>query len=59
MKMLREGKIHFLGTDCHNMTTRKPDLAPALEVILRKKGEQLLRRLEQREARVLYKMKRV
>lgn len=36
LKMLRDGHIHFLGTDCHNTTTRKPDLAPALAAIDRK-----------------------
>lgn len=36
LKMLREGQFHFLGTDCHNTTTRKPDLAPALAAIARK-----------------------
>ncbi len=54
MKMLREGKFHFLGTDSHNMTTRKPDLAPALEIISRYGGEQWLSDLEQREAAMLY-----
>lgn len=53
MKMLREGKIHFLGTDSHNMDSRKPDLAQALDIINRKKGAQLLEELKKREAVVL------
>lgn len=53
MKMLRRGWIHLLGTDSHNMNVRKPDLAPALDIITRKKGEQWLAELEQREAVVL------
>lgn len=30
VSMLEEGKIHFLGSDCHNMTSRRPnwDLLP-------------------------------
>ena len=29
--MLKEKKIHFLGTDMHNMTTRKPEITPAYD----------------------------
>lgn len=25
MSMLRKGELHFLGTDCHNMSSRSPD----------------------------------
>ena len=53
MKLLREGRIHFLGTDAHNMETRSPDMAPALETIVRKGGEKLLLELNEREAAVL------
>lgn len=28
-KILRRGGIHFLGSDCHNLTTRKPNMALA------------------------------
>lgn len=50
MKLLRDGYIHFLGTDSHNMAARKPDLAPALEIITRKKGSLWITELERREA---------
>lgn len=33
LRMLRQGEIHFLGSDCHNMTTRPPRLGDAMEVI--------------------------
>lgn len=36
-KLLRNGTVQLLGTDCHNMTTRQPNLGKALEY-LRKKG---------------------
>lgn len=58
MKMLREDKIHFLGTDSHNMDRRKPNLAQALEIINRKKGAQLLAELKRREAVVLNETER-
>ncbi len=31
--MLREGRIHFLGSDSHNMDTRPPRLGKALEIL--------------------------
>ncbi len=33
LKMLAEGKIGFLGSDCHNMGDRSPNLGPALSLI--------------------------
>lgn len=56
MKLLREGKIHLLGTDSHNMCLRKPDLALASEIIKRKKGAYLLQELAEREEVVLHEM---
>ena len=35
---LRQGKIHILGSDCHNTSTRKPNLMDALAVINTKLG---------------------
>ncbi len=54
VKLLRKGKIHFLGSDAHNMDTRKPNLERALQRICKKKGARLLRMLSQREATVLH-----
>lgn len=36
-RLLRSGLAQLLGSDCHNMTTRKPNLGPAVEY-LRKCG---------------------
>lgn len=33
MRMMSAGLIQFLGSDCHNMTGRRPDLGPALELM--------------------------
>lgn len=33
MRMMDAGGIQFLGSDCHNMTGRRPNLGPALELI--------------------------
>ena len=44
--MLRSGEIHFLGSDAHNLSSRAPDLGPALEMVERKLGRDALFRLE-------------
>lgn len=39
MKMLRKNRIHLLGSDCHNLSTRLPNLGDAVEQIGRRLGE--------------------
>ena len=36
LKMMKRGQIHLLGSDSHNLTSRKPNIGPARELILRK-----------------------
>ncbi len=38
MGMLRSGKIHILGSDCHNLDSRKPNLGAAVARIRQKLG---------------------
>lgn len=52
LKMLSDGMIHFLGTDCHNMTDRAPNMASALKLIRHRLGEDFLDRLERMEERL-------
>ena len=33
LRMLKKGAIHLLGSDCHNLTDRKPNLGEAVELI--------------------------
>ncbi len=40
LKLIKEGYIDLLGSDCHNTGTRSPRLAPALEVIDMKIGRE-------------------
>lgn len=54
VKMLKQDKIHFLGSDSHNMNSRKPDFDSALAVINQRDGDHWLSVLEQREAVMLY-----
>ena len=55
LKLLRENKIHLLGSDCHNLTSRKPNLNLAYQVIEQKLGEGTLSRLSEYENLVLGK----
>lgn len=50
VKMLKQGRIHFLGTDCHNMDSRRPNMKQALEIIRGKAGNELIYALNEREA---------
>ncbi len=38
ISMLTEGKIHFVGSDCHNLTSRPPKLQEAFCLIQKKLG---------------------
>ena len=40
VKLLDEGHVHFVGSDCHNLTTRPPKIAPAYELIRKKFGSE-------------------
>lgn len=46
LRLLRRGQIHLLGSDCHNLTSRRPDLGPALEQIENHLGPQAPKQLE-------------
>ena len=45
LELLKKGYIHFLGSDCHNLTTRPPQWAEALAVIEKKLGKGFLENL--------------
>lgn len=45
LRMLKGDRIHLLGSDCHNLTDRKPNLGPAVEKIRSRLGEDVLRRI--------------
>ena len=60
LKMLEEGRIHLLGSDCHNMEKRAPNIGAALDVIEKKLGADAVKRLCDnsleifKEARAIY-----
>jgi len=39
LHMLKKNRIHLLGSDCHNLSSRSPNLGAALELIGRRLGE--------------------
>ena len=53
MKMLSRGQIHFLGSDCHNMQARKPNMGDALQTISKKLGKDALQHLTRMERMLL------
>ena len=39
LKLLRSGRAQFIASDSHNLTTRKPNMGPAIAVLRQKLGE--------------------
>ena len=46
LRLLREGRIHLLGTDCHNMQSRPPHMAEARMRIQKRLGDDTLREID-------------
>ena len=53
MKRLRADQIHFLGSDCHDMDLRRPNLGDAANIIRQAGGEQLFRTFHERCLRAM------
>lgn len=53
MKMLKADQIHILGSDCHDLTSRKPNLGDALRKIERKLGRKVLERIQRYEQKLM------
>ena len=49
LSMLRDGRVHFLGSDAHNIKDRAPNLGSALVLIRKKLGDAALERLQSTE----------
>ena len=45
LRMLREVRIHLLGSDCHDLQSRTPNLGAALELIVQRLGPSALREI--------------
>lgn len=53
LRMLRQGRIHLLGSDCHDLSERKPNLGEAVELIRKKFGSDIIHYLQYHEDEVL------
>lgn len=52
--MLREGSIHFVGSDCHNIKHRPPFIGQAYNLISKKAGETFLQDLTAFQRNLLF-----
>ena len=43
--MLRDGYVHVLGSDCHNMTSRPPQLGKAFDRIQKRFGADYIQQM--------------
>ena len=55
--MLTKNQIHLLGSDCHNIVTRRPNLGDAIETINDKLGKTPLKRISENERLVFSQSK--
>lgn len=53
LRMLRQGQIHLLGSDCHDLKERSPNLGGAVELIRQKLGQEAIDGIREWEASVL------
>lgn len=59
MRMLREEKVHLLGSDCHNLQSRAPNLGPAIDLITERLGSAAIARINQNEQKIFCNCKSV
>ena len=45
MRMLAKGQIHLLGSDCHNLDSRPPNLGEAVDLIRGKLGDEMVQEI--------------
>lgn len=53
MKLLRRGQIQLLGSDCHDLSHRRPNLGEAVRRIEETLGPEILRQMEDLEESIL------
>lgn len=53
-RMLRQGKIHLLGSDCHDLTERKPNLGEAVKLLSQKFGPEIISYINSHEDEILH-----
>ena len=53
MRMLKADQIHLLGSDCHNLSSRRPNLANAVDRIQAKLGQDALARIREHQQKIM------
>lgn len=53
MNLLHRHRIHLIGSDCHNLTDRRPDMGPAMKRISQKLGKKAIAWIVHNERKVL------
>jgi len=53
LRMLQRDQIHLLGSDCHNLTDRRPNLGDAVSWIQERLGKEWMFRMNENEAYAL------
>lgn len=53
LKMFENGMVQFIGSDCHNLTSRPPKIAKAYETIQKKFGEYYLSKMNEYGFKIL------
>ena len=56
LKLLKQGKIHILGSDCHNETSRVANIGAALEIIKKAQGEKTVTLMQEFEKMIFEKV---
>ncbi len=51
-RMLKQGRIHLLGSDCHDLKDRKPNLGDAVKLICRQFGTGMIEYLNANEGEI-------
>ena len=54
LKLLRQHKIQVLGSDCHNLSTRYPNLGEAVEIIRDRLDEEVLAEIRYYQDQILH-----
>lgn len=54
IKMVRNGQIHLLGSDCHGIHHRPPNLGEGREILRKKTGTEYLDRIDRRSEELLF-----
>jgi protein-tyrosine phosphatase len=52
--MLKKDQIHLLGSDCHNLTSRSPNLEEAVNIIRETLGREALERIWHYQQQILH-----